>query len=200
GLYSVDTDLLVSTFEKRCTKPWPKKFLYVGRYIEEKDLRTLAEGYRIYRSLVKDPWPLSTIGQGPHRKLLEDQIGVDVLDFVQPDDLAVFWERHGAFVIASKYDPWPLVIVEACRAGLPVIHSTACGSAVELVRESYSGYSFPTGSAIGLALAMTKIHHRYDDLRTMGKRSIQLSSPYCSRQWAMNVLEIAWFLEGCKAY
>ena len=54
--------------------------------------------------------------------------------FVQPADQAAIWAEHGAFALASRYDPWPLVIVEACAAGLPVIHSEACGSAVELVR------------------------------------------------------------------
>ena len=45
----------------------------------------------------------------------------------------------GAFLLASRFDPWPLVIVEACAAGLPVVTSTKCGAA-EILSEGETGF------------------------------------------------------------
>jgi len=191
GLYAVDSSLLMEAYERRRCKKWPKRFLFIGRFIDAKDLLTLVAGYELYRAREEHPWPLTIVGMGPQQSILTGRSGIELLGFVQPHELVELWESHGAFVIASKYDPWPLVIVEACRAGLPIVHSAACGSAVELVREFYNGYSFPTGSPESLAYALRRLHNRYNDLELMGSRSLQLSNSYCSEIWAKVVLEIA---------
>ncbi len=125
------------------------------------------------------------------REKLRNATGVETLGFLQPAEMADVWKSHGAFIISSIFDPWPLAIVEACRAGLPVIHSTACGSAVETVRENFNGMSFSAGNASQLAKALISIHNKYDLLRTMGERSRNLSECYTSVHWASNWTEMA---------
>ncbi|MFM8414314.1 MAG: glycosyltransferase family 4 protein, partial [Planctomycetota bacterium] len=110
----------------------PRQFLYVGRYAREKRLDVLVAAYAEYRRRVSDPWGLTCAGMGPEKARLEGQPGITDLGFVQPKEMPSLFARHGCFVIASDYDPWPLVIAEALASGMPVVCTAACGSHVEL--------------------------------------------------------------------
>ena len=186
GMYAIDFDRLRDAHEARAALPpgdWPRRFIYIGRYAQEKGLEVLVEGYRRYRAAVKDPWPLTCMGSGPEVSLLKGVEGIDEVGFVQPKDQPALLARHGAFVLASHYDPWPLVIVESCAAGLPIVHSDACGSAVELVRPFHNGLSFAAGDPSHLAERLAWVHHHPEVLPAWGQRSRQLASAYSAEMW-----------------
>lgn len=185
GLYGINYDELATAHAKRLAAgPWPRRFLFTGRYNEVKALDVLMDGYRRYRDLVNDPWPITCCGAGPEKHLLDGVPGVEDRGFVQPQELTSVFAECGAFVLASRYDPWPLVIVEASAAGLPLVHSDACGSAVECVRSYYSGLRFTSGDTRQLAQRLKWLHDNYDQLPQMGARAQQLAAPYGSQFWA----------------
>ena len=132
GLYGVDFDGFAPLYEQRVAEAggWPRKFLFIGRYAPEKGLDVLIEAYQRYRTTVTEPWALSCCGSGPLKHLLQGQAGIEDCGFQQPSQLRQIMATHGAFVLASHFDPWPLVVVEASAAGLPVLCTEACGSAV----------------------------------------------------------------------
>ena len=140
--------------------------------------------YARYRSRVADPWGLTCAGMGPEKSRLAGQPGVTDLGFVQPDALPGLFARHGCFVIASAYDPWPLVIAEALASGMPVICTDACGSHVELVQPRSNGIVCPTGSVESLAEALEWIHAHAAELPAMGDRGIAAVAPYSAEAWA----------------
>ena len=72
-------------------------------------------------------------------------------------------------VLPSRYDPWPLVIVESAAAGLPIVHTECCGSAVECVRNYYSGRGVATENPRELATALRWCHEHHDELPEMGR-------------------------------
>lgn len=186
GMYAIDFDRLRDAHAARAARApgdWPRRFIYIGRYAEEKGLEVLVEGYRRYRTMVKDPWPLTCMGSGPLASALEGVEGVTNVGFVQPADQPALLAEHGAFVLASHYDPWPLVIVESCAAGLPIVHSDACGSAVELVRPFFNGLSFAAGDPAHLASRLAWVHDHPDVLPAWGERSRQLASAYSAEMW-----------------
>lgn len=192
GLYGVDVATLATAAEaRRQAEEWPRRFLFVGRYAPVKAIDVLVAGYRRYRAMVQDPWPLTCCGAGPLGRLLAEQPGIHDLGFVQPPDQPAVWREHGVFVLASRFDPWPLVIAEACATGLPVVCSEACGSAVELVRSFYNGITVATDSAADLAAGLAWMHAHHDLLPAMGRRSEQLAAPYSADMWATRWLEIA---------
>lgn len=188
GMYGVDYESLSKLYDRRVEQPggWPKKFLFTGRYVEEKGIDVLLDAYRAYRSSAREgePWSLTCCGAGPYAKLLDGQPGVTNLGFVQPKDQHEVLAQHGVFVLPSRYDPWPLVIVEACAAGLPVVHTQASGSAVELVRDYYTGRGVATGDVKSLADALRWCAAHYDDLPAMGRRAQPLAEPYSAGAWA----------------
>lgn len=186
GLYGIDFDGFSSLYERRLSQPggWPRRFLFTGRYDSVKALDVLMEGYSHYRKMVKDPWPLTCCGQGTMQELVRRTEGVEDRGFVQPDQQGEVYASHGVFVIVSRYDPWPLVVVEACAAGMPVIHSEACGSGVELVRPYYNGRGVATEDPVGLARAMHWMHCNVDQLPAMGRRGMELASAYSAQMWS----------------
>lgn len=185
GVYGIDFRMLAPLYERRLNLPggWPRRFISTGRYVEEKAIDTLVEGYKRYRDAVSDPWPLTCCGQGPMSALFKGVSGIEDKGFIQPAELANVLAQHGAFVLASRFDPWPLVIVEACAAGLPIVCSEACGSKVELVRHCYNGRNFATNDADSLRDSLVWIHNHTDELAQMGKGSRELAAPYSAEMW-----------------
>jgi len=151
----------------------------------------LLEAYQIYRGSVSAPWPLSLCGMGPLEASFNGILGVENRGFVQPADLNDVLVNSGVFVMPSHHDHWPLAIVECCAAGLPIICSEACGSAVELVKSYYNGVSARTGDAGALGRRMKWMHENWEKLPQMGRRSTELAAPYSAELWAGRVLELA---------
>lgn len=191
GCVSVDYSALAPQLERRLADgAWPKSFLFVGRYVPEKALDALVEGYRLYRREHEDPWPLKCAGTGPDAALLQGEPGIEDLGFVDPELLQVHWKEAGCFVITSRFDPWPLVVVEACAAGLPVVATDACGSTVENVRDLHNGFIAPEPDPGHVAAALSKAHLHHSDLPAMGRRSQQFAEAYSAEAWCTRAMEM----------
>lgn len=190
GTYGVDVERLSALWDRRAAAPdgWPRSFLFAGQYLRRKGVDLLARAYRIYRDRVTDPWPLVACGRGPEQAALQDRPGISDRGFLQPEALSEVRARSGAFVLPSRSDAWPLALVEACAAGLPVVCSDACGSAVELVRSHHNGLVVPTGDVGALADSLVWIHRGHDRLPEMGRASRELAAPYSAERWADRVL------------
>jgi len=187
GLYGVDFDHLAPVLDQRMQRPdgWPRRFLFIGRYHEQKGIDTLVRAYTMYRQAAgADAWPLSCCGSGPEKNLLQGVAGIDDLRFRQPAEIYQLMRDHGAFVLASRYDPWPLVVVESCAAGMPVVCSEACGSSVELVRPHFNGMTVATDDAEALARGLRWIHDHAEELPEMGRRGRELAGAYSATMWA----------------
>lgn len=184
GLYGIDHAGFAKMLDARIGDPiWPRRFLFAGRYVPEKGIDLLVDAYREYRDRVSDPWPLTCCGQGPLKEWLCGIEGLEDRGFVQPSELHAIMASSGGFILPSVFDPWPLALVEACSAGLPVIASNACGSAVELIRDGYSGFTFPTGDRDGLVQALCRVHES-PQLPEIGRRARDFAAPYSAEEWA----------------
>jgi glycosyltransferase involved in cell wall biosynthesis len=147
-------------------------FLASARLIEEKNLSRLVEAYARYRTLVPkaengEPqmqiWDLVLLGDGPLRPALESQRSGLKLDghlhlpgFKQYDELPNYYALARAFILPSIFEPWGLVVNEAMASGLPVLVSSHCGCAAELVREGRNGFTFDPRDVGALAQLMVK--------------------------------------------
>jgi glycosyltransferase involved in cell wall biosynthesis len=194
GFYGIDYDAFSPLHARRSAQHggWPKRFLFTGRYESIKGIDVLLDGHARYRELARkadpssEPWGLTCCGQGPCRDLIAARAGqgVDDLGFVQPGAMPELMSRHGVFVLASRFDPWPLVIVEACAAGFPILCTEACGSSVELVRSHYNGRVVASGDVDALANAMFWMHQNHSRLPEMGARSQPMAAAYSAQVWA----------------
>ncbi|XZE55521.1 glycosyltransferase family 4 protein [Planctomycetaceae bacterium SH139] len=189
GMYGVDFSRFSKIAGERALRPWPRRFVFMGRYVDIKGIDVLAAAYAAYREQVEDPWELVCCGMGPLKSQLAGQSGVVDQGFVQPAALRDMLFDAGALVLPSRFDPWPLALVEGAAAGLPIICTNACGSAVEIVRQYYNGLVVSTGCAASLTSALVEMHARYDELPTWGERSVELAAPYAAEHWAERQLQ-----------
>lgn len=186
GYYGFDHDLFSQVADSRSTAPgeWPRQFLFVGRYVPQKDLPTLIKAYSLYRAGVSEPWGLTCCGAGADGALLDGVPGVVNVGFTGPRDLPAVFGRHGALVLPSRFEPWGVVLAEAVASGLPVVCSTACGAGVDVVRPYYNGLMVAPQDVAALVRAMRWIHDHESELPLMGRRGGTLAEAYSADAWA----------------
>ncbi|XOV91147.1 MAG: glycosyltransferase family 4 protein [Bacteroidota bacterium] len=187
--YGVDVSSLQQHLEIRKRNPWPNRFLFVGRYAEEKGIRLLMAAYQTYRENTDAPWELITCGKGPLEFLITGE-GVINLGFVQPNEMDKVWQQAGCLVLPSSFDPWPLIVVEACAAGLPVICTHESGSQVEVVKMFWNGLVIPANSQESLVEALLYMDNHIEELSTWGDRSFEQARPYSSKIWADKIIQL----------
>ena len=167
---------------RSAAEAWPRRFLFVGRYLPIKAVDVLVAAYREYRRSVAHPWPLTACGTGPLQTLLADD-GIEDRGFVQPARLAAVFAAAGAFILPSRSDAWGQAIVEAQAAGLPVICSQGCGAS-ETVKDFHNGFVVPIEDARALARSMRWMHEHHGLLAEMGRRAQQAAAAYRAERWA----------------
>lgn len=186
GMYGFDADLFASIFQAReAATDWPRRFLFVGRYVPDKAVDVLVDAYKQYRAQSRDPWPLTCCGIGPMKSLLAGVAGIDDRGFVPPDQQRELYRSAGCALMPSRYEPWGVAIAEAAASGLPVICTAACGASVELVRSQYTGVIVPSDDAPALARAMLSIERMStSELRELGRHGAQLAAAFGAQPWA----------------
>ena len=159
GLFSLDT-------RRFAGGPGERDFIYIGRDVPEKRIDILRRAYALYRE-AGGTWKLDFYGGAG--------------TFVQPRDVPALYRSHACLLLASAFDPWPLVLLEATSAGLAAIVSDRCGNADEL-----RARKIPYGDARAMARAMLEAER--GGVKPAGPG---LAAPYDSREWARRTLEMA---------
>jgi glycosyltransferase involved in cell wall biosynthesis len=185
GMYGFDYRHFAPALAQRLSAgPWPRSFLYMGRYVPQKGLDVLTAGYDQYRKSIADPWPLVCHGTGPAKGVLEGRDGVTVNDWAQPADQPSLLARHGAFILTSHAEPWGVAVAEAMASGLPAICSDRVGAVPDLIRPGENGLIIPTNDPAALAAAMRWMHDHHDHLREMGRAAREAAETFSAQNWA----------------
>ena len=145
----------------------------VARFIEGKDHDLLL---RAFARIPKGP-RLRLVGDGPTRTSAESlahELGIqEQVDFLgNHDDVASLLATSDVFVLASRSEMLPISILEAMRAGLPVIASDV-GGVGEAVAHNENGFLVPSGSVSALAQALTDLTNDYALRLRMGQAGRQ---------------------------
>jgi 1,2-diacylglycerol 3-alpha-glucosyltransferase len=173
-------------------------FLFVGRLAVEKNLERLIRSYAAYHQQGGE-WELVIAGDGPcHAELaaLARQLGVaDRVTFAghrSTEQLLPYYAFASAFVLPSLREPWGLVVNEAMASALPVIVSSICGAADDVVRTGDNGFTFDALSEEELTGVMLRVSQLDDAaLRAMGQRSREIIEEFAPSRWASEVARIA---------
>lgn len=130
-----------------------RKFLYVGRLVEVKNLELLIEVFNEMPSL-----SLDIVGFGELESKLKS-LSNDNINFVgavNNKDLSSYYRNADVFVLPSKVEPWGLVVEEALNNGTPVVVSDKVGCHSDLVTEQ-NGLVFKYDDKESLRLTIEKV-------------------------------------------
>jgi glycosyltransferase involved in cell wall biosynthesis len=174
-------------------------FLAVSRFAPEKNLLNLVRAYGLYlRRMGKAAWKLVVVGDGPMMAAIQRSIedsgledSVQLPGWVTFERLPAYYGLAGAFVHASTKDTWGVVVNEAMAAGLPVIVSNRCGSALELVHEGQNGFTFDPGNVAELSELLWKVAHSGRDRALMSLASRDIIQGWTPKKYAESLLAAA---------
>lgn len=148
------------------TITWSERdFVFVGRFVDKKNLFTLIEGFAAYSHAAGDCGRrLQLIGSGSLEAALRDRAAaLGVVDrviftgFLDAAEVSARLAEALALVLVSTEEQWGLVVNEALAVGLPVLVSTAVGSRDALVRNLINGFVVEPGSVDGIAEALRQL-------------------------------------------
>lgn len=144
----------------------------VARFETQKDHRTLLLALQQIKNL---PWSLKLVGSGPlleETKKLAGQLSVsEKVEFLgERSDVASLLKQADLFVLLSHWESLPISIIEAMRAGLPVIASKV-GGVAELVDDAISGRLVAAGDISEAAAALRSLITDPALRRSMSKAS-----------------------------
>lgn len=141
-------------------------FLCISRFIAKKNHQGLLEAYALYQAQ-GGQWGLKLVGNGPLEAHIRQQIQtlpqpqqVQLHPFQQLEAIAQGYAQAQAFILASTSDQWGLVVNEAMAAGLPVLVSSACGCAIDLVKSGVSGWVFDPADPQALAALLHQVEQQ----------------------------------------
>jgi glycosyltransferase involved in cell wall biosynthesis len=133
------------------------------------------------------------VGSGPMQDELKqlaaslgDAVEVNFAGFLTQDELPSFYVQARLFCFPTSWDPWGVVVNEACAAGLPVLSTSKAGVVGELVRDGENGRVLPLdveqwAEAARVILADEAMLHR------MSARSLELVGKYTFEEAADGV-------------
>jgi glycosyltransferase involved in cell wall biosynthesis len=135
--------------------------LFVGRLMQEKGIRELVD--ILPRVMPHVPFHLLIAGEGPlQRELVERAARAGVADrltmvgYLQGEALQAAYDGADLFALPTWAEGFPLAIVEAMEAGLPIVTTPIRGMADHLC-EGVNALFVPPGDATALADAVTRL-------------------------------------------
>jgi glycosyltransferase involved in cell wall biosynthesis len=134
--------------------------LGVGRLTEQKDFPTLIRAFDILRK--KTPARLIILGDGEEKLVLEKLIRssglqdmVDLFGFeLNP---FAFMKKASVFVLSSKWEGLPGVLIQALACDCPVVSTDCLSGPSEILQDGQYGYLVPVEDAEAIASAIESV-------------------------------------------
>jgi 1,2-diacylglycerol 3-alpha-glucosyltransferase len=174
-------------------------FLASARFVDKKNLFNLIRAYGRYHELAKkDPgrkngqtWDLVLLGDGPLKPALSSFVAslglqkfVLMPGFKQYNELPEFYALAKVFIHASTVEQWGLVVNEAMASGLPVLVSSRCGCAQDLVKPGVNGFTFDPYNPAEIAEKMFQISDAKFPLSDFGAASERIIAEWSPDRFA----------------
>jgi glycosyltransferase involved in cell wall biosynthesis len=166
-------------------KPDDVAIICVARLEERKGVGNVIEAVRrVAQHGV--PMRLLIVGEGPHRPTLERQIAqtnapAKLCGNLGRMEVVSAMVAADVFVLASQWEPWALVVNEACLCGLPLVLSDQVGAAADLLVPGENGFVFPAGDIDALTRSLEVLARDAAKRQEMGRRSAEILAHWRSQ-------------------
>ena len=135
--------------------------LGMGRLDRQKGFDLLIDAFAQV-SPRRPEWRLRIVGDGPERgALLQRASRAEIADKVEilpwTNDPTEHWRTAKVFVLSSRYEGFPNVLVEALAAGLPAIAFDCPSGPADILRSGTDGLLVEAEDAFGLAAALHRM-------------------------------------------
>ncbi|MCH2214500.1 MAG: glycosyltransferase [Flavobacteriales bacterium] len=189
GFYTADEEIFRQLKTKNENADFPKRFVYVGRYIDFKGVRNL---WDMVSFMAARGWELHCAGVGDLWDERPIQEGVFHYGFLQSSGLLKLMAEGGVFILPSHKEPWGVVVHEFAAAGFPLLLSNRVNSSSAFLVEEKNGFSFRANKNSALEKSLDKIMNLSSaELNEMAMFSRELSRVFSVSKWLKTVEVIA---------
>ncbi|MFZ2190187.1 MAG: glycosyltransferase family 1 protein [Candidatus Magasanikiibacteriota bacterium] len=171
----------------------PEKYiLYLGTLEPRKNVESIVDAYKLYRSQITDHYPLVLAGAlgWKNKKLMQlikNTPNVKYSGYVDGEDKMVLYKNASLFVFPSLYEGFGLPVLEAMSCGVPVITSNR-SSLTEVGQDAV--YYVNPNNVNELAGAMELIM-KNNELRTrMIARGLEVGKDFDWQKSAQELLSV----------
>lgn len=161
-----------------------KRVIAVGRLDYQKGFDRLIN---IWGLVKKSPlsvgWRLDIFGQGEHceqleKLIIEKELSQSVCINPPTKDIPSEYSKSSILAMTSRYEGFPMVMVEAMSAGLPVVtFDYKCGPR-DIVNHGVNGYIIKEDDIHGFAEALLELMGNSDLRFELGRNAIQVEERY----------------------
>lgn len=171
--------------KKKLNLPMDKKvLLFVGRFVEKK-------GLHIIKSLASqlNDFHFILIGKGVITPSKWNLNNVNVLEFMEKEQIVSYYQAADLFILPSKGEGFPLVIQESMACGTPVLTSTENSEAGNVPNNLiFTESVFGKNVNENWKFKINDIFNNYDELISLREKVVE----FTKKEWSWE--------ETCKQY
>lgn len=159
-----------------------KELLSIGRLSYQKGFDRLIKAFKIVHETYPE-WKLIIYGDGEEKDkllgLIEEYNLVSFVVIHRPvKNVEEIYCNSSCFVLTSRYEGLPMVLLEAMSYGLPIIsYDCKCGPK-DLINNGLNGFLVPEGNIEELANTIMKLISNRDTMIEMGRNAKVESQQY----------------------
>ncbi|MDX7694296.1 glycosyltransferase family 4 protein [Aeromonas caviae] len=132
-----------------------KLFLAVGRLTYQKGFDLLLQAWAQVAPLHPD-WRLRIVGDGEDKAMLEQlrrELNIEASTELLPktNNIAAHYQQAAFFVMSSRFEGLPLVLIEAQAYGLPIVSFNCDTGPAEIIKHGETGWLCEAGDVADLS-------------------------------------------------
>lgn len=156
-----------------------KRFLAMGRFSDVKGFDMLLDAWELTRCRHKG-WSLRIVGSGPLERSYRARVAklglTDSVEIVAPvRDVERMYRESSVYVMSSRNEGMPLVLIEAMAMGLPIVSFDCEAGPRNVVVDGVTGLLVPPLDVARLAAAMDVLAARRSLRRRMSAAALERS-------------------------
>ena len=168
-----------------------KVVVAAGRMVKQKGFDLLVEAFALVAARHPD-WQLKIFGSGKGKDALAAQIkdlGLDGTVLLAGEARRLDQQLAAAslYVLSSRYEGLPMVLLEAITAGLPVVSFDCPTGPAEIITTGGNGLLVPPEDPAKLAAGICELIEHPETRRAMGAAALE-----SSRRYSMSTVKEQW--------
>ena len=170
-----------SSFPIQPTKNNNKEIIAIGRLTDQKNFTHLLKAWEFIQKKIPE-WQLHIYGEGEEKQQLQNYINTHKLINVslkgETSSITDVYSNAAFFVMSSKYEGLPMVLIEAQSFGLPIVSYNCPFGPADIISDNKNGFLVENQNPNKLGDTILKLATSPDLLNNFSKQALINAEKY----------------------